>query len=95
MGSVIPFNIGFIKLHILKPPSRLNGNGRKIGVVIKAKIFYFTNVFFVDVPPHTEVRRSLVGRPVFKTGVGVEKTPRWVRFPCTSANYCRLAQLQT
>jgi membrane protein YqaA with SNARE-associated domain len=33
-----------------------------------------------------EARRSLVGRPVFKTGVGGEKLPGWVRFPCASAN---------
>ena len=33
----------------------------------------------------SEARRSLVGRPVFKTGVGGEKLPGWVRFPCASA----------
>jgi hypothetical protein len=33
----------------------------------------------------TEARRSLVDRPVFKTGGGDEKSPRWVRFPCASA----------
>jgi hypothetical protein len=32
-----------------------------------------------------EVRPSLVGGPVFKTGGGDEKSPRWVRFPCASA----------
>ena len=34
---------------------------------------------------HREVRPSLVGGPVFKTGEGDEKFPWWVRFPCTSA----------
>ena len=41
-----------------------------------------------------EARRSLVGRPVFKTGVGGEKLPGWVRFPCASAMFnkpCRNA----
>ena len=33
-----------------------------------------------------EARRTLVVRPVFKTGGGDEKSPRWVRFPCASAN---------
>lgn len=36
---------------------------------------------------YLEVRRSLVGRPVFKTGEGDGKSPWWVRFPCTSAKY--------
>ena len=33
-----------------------------------------------------EVRQSLAGCPVFKTGGGDEKSPRWVRFPCASAS---------
>ncbi len=33
-----------------------------------------------------EVRQSLAGCPVFKTGGVDEKFARWVRFPCTSAN---------
>jgi hypothetical protein len=41
-----------------------------------------------------EAHRSLVGRPVFKTGGGDEKSPRWVRFPCTSANITSWLNLQ-
>jgi len=42
-----------------------------------------------------EARRSLVGRPVFKTGVGGEKLPGWVRFPCASATFTiQFKQLQ-
>ena len=33
-----------------------------------------------------EVRQSLAGCPVFKTGGVDEKFARWVRFPCASAN---------
>ncbi len=34
-----------------------------------------------------EVVRALVVLPDFKSGVGGEKPPRWVRFPCTSATH--------
>jgi len=35
-----------------------------------------------------------VGRPVFKTGEGDEKSPWWVRFPCASAKHNNFNILQ-